>query len=51
MHQKSKILINSSEDEFAKKVLGNYGRILSEYPFLKDFRNNKLEKFIKIGRI
>ncbi len=46
--QKSKILINSSEDEFAKNVLGNYGRILSEYPFLKDFRNNKLEKFIEI---
>ena len=46
--QKSKISINSSEDEFAKNVLGNYGRILSEYPFLKDFRNNKLAKFIEI---
>ena len=46
--QKSKISINSSEDEFAKNVLGNYGRILSEYPFLKDFRNNKLGKFIEI---
>ena len=32
-------------------VLGNYGRILAEYPFLKDFRKNKLEQFIKIDGI
>ena len=30
------------------KVYGNYGRILAEYPFLKAFRNNKLNKFIEI---
>jgi len=27
---------------------GNYGRILSEYIFLKQFRKNNLEKFLKI---
>ncbi len=30
------------------KIYGNYGRILAEYPFLKAFRNNKLNKFIEI---
>ena len=34
-----------------KKMWGNYGRILAEYPFLKDFRKNKLEQFIKIDGI
>jgi Lauroyl/myristoyl acyltransferase len=32
-------------------VLGNYGRILAEYPFLKDFRNNNLSKYISIDGI
>ncbi len=45
---KSKIVMNISDTQFANNVLGNYGRILAEYPFLKDFRNNKLEQFIKI---
>ncbi len=45
---KSKIVMNISDTQFANNVLGNYGRILAEYPFLKDFRKNKLEKFIKI---
>ena len=45
---KSKISIKTSEDTFAKNVLGNYGRILAEYPFLKDFRNNTLSKYIEI---
>ena len=31
-----------------KKMWGNYGRILSEYIFLKKFRENKLKKFIEI---
>ncbi len=31
-----------------KKMWTNYGRILSEYMFIKDFRNSKLEKFFKI---
>ena len=29
-------------------MLGNYGRILAEYPFLKDFRSNRLSQFINI---
>ena len=44
---KSKISINISDNQFANNVLGNYGRILAEYPYLKDFRKNKMEKFIK----
>ncbi len=32
-----------------KKMWGNYGRILSEYVFIKNFRNNSLEKNIKIN--
>ena len=31
-----------------KKMWGNYGRILAEYPFLKKFKNNSLEKYIEI---
>ena len=46
--KKSKISIKISENKFAKNVLSNYGRILAEYPFLKDFRNNKLSKYIEI---
>ena len=45
---KSKISINISDNQFVNNILGNYGRILAEYPFLKDFRENKLEQFIKI---
>ncbi len=45
---KSKIAINISNNQFVNNILGNYGRILAEYPFLKDFRNNKLEQFIRI---
>ena len=31
-----------------RKMWGNYGRILSEYIFLKKFRENKLKEFIEI---
>ena len=31
-----------------KKMWKNYGRILSEYVFIKKFRNSKLDKFISI---
>ena len=48
---KSRIVINVSDDQFVNNILGNYGRILAEYPFLKDFRKNKLEKFIRIDGI
>ena len=46
--EKSKILIKYDKNKFAQNVLGNYGRILAEYPFLKDFRYNKLEKYIEV---
>tara|TARA_Y100001970_G_scaffold132569_1_gene163585 strand:- start:6461 stop:7321 length:861 start_codon:yes stop_codon:yes gene_type:complete len=46
--QKSKISINISNIEFAENVLGNYGRIFAEYPYLKDFRKNNLSKYIEI---
>ena len=41
---------NSSKDRgiIIKNMWGNYGRILSEYIFLKQFRNNKLENFLEI---
>ena len=46
--KKSKISVEMSENKFAKNILGNYGRILAEYPYLKDFRNNNLSEFIEI---
>ncbi len=46
--KKSKIPVEMSENKFAKNILGNYGRILAEYPYLKDFRNNNLSEFIEI---
>ena len=33
----------------ANNVLGNYGRIFSEYVFIKNFRNGKLDKYISIN--
>ena len=48
---KSKIVINISDNQFVDNILGNYGRILAEYPFLKDFRRNKLEQFITIDGV
>ena len=35
-------------ENISSNVLGNYGRIFSEYVYLKDFRNGKLDKFITI---
>ena len=43
--------IGSSEKEreiIIENMWGNYGRILSEYIFLKQFRKNSLAKFLKI---
>ena len=34
-----------------KSMWGNYGRILAEYQYIKDFRNDKLSKYIKIDGI
>ena len=35
-------------DKIIKKMWGNYGRILAEYPYIINFRKKKLEKYIKI---
>jgi len=42
------ILDKKNYNKIISKIYGNYGRILAEYPFLKAFRNNKLNKFIEI---
>ena len=47
--KKSNISIKQNYNEVASNVLGNYGRIFSEYPFLKSFRNGKLNNFIEIN--
>ena len=41
---------NSQEDRkfIIKNMWGNYGRILSEYIYLKQFRKNNLDQFIEI---
>ena len=39
---------NETRELIIKKMWGNYGRILSEYPFIKDFDNNKLKGYLKI---
>tara|TARA_B100001996_G_C18611391_1_gene573870 strand:- start:9 stop:869 length:861 start_codon:yes stop_codon:yes gene_type:complete len=45
----SNIGVNDLEREtIIKKMWGNYGRILAEYPFLKKFKNNSLEQYIEI---
>ena len=38
----------SNFKKIASNVLGNYGRIFSEYVHLKNFRNDKLKKYISI---
>ena len=47
LHQ-SGLVDKRNYNTIINKVYGNYGRILAEYPFLKAFRNNKLNKFIEI---
>ena len=47
--KKSNISIKKNYMEVASNVLGNYGRIFSEYPFLESFRNEKLNNFIEIS--
>ena len=41
---------NSEKDRelIAKNMWGNYGRILSEYIFIKQFRKNNLSKFLEV---
>ena len=47
--KKSNIYLQQDYKEVANNVLGNYGRIFSEYPFLKNFRNDELNNFIEIN--
>ena len=46
--EQSGIVDRKNYNKIISKIYGNYGRILAEYPFLKAFRNNNLNKFIEI---
>ena len=46
--EQSGIVDKKNYNKIISKIYGNYGRILAEYPFLKAFRNNNLNKFIEI---
>ena len=43
-----KAKIKGDFEKIASNVLGNYGRIFSEYVHLKNFKNDKLSKYISI---
>ena len=38
-------------NNISKEMWGNYGRILSEYPYISNFRKGDLDKYIKIENI
>ena len=38
----------NSNEKLISSMWGNYGRILSEYPFIKDFKEEKLSNYITI---
>ena len=38
-------------DNISKEMWGSYGRILSEYPYISNFRKGDLDKYIKIENI
>jgi|TARA_B100000787_G_scaffold170183_1_gene164627 KDO2-lipid IV(A) lauroyltransferase len=46
--KKANIKEKGNYNKIAKNVFENYGRIFAEYVHLKNFRNNKLEKYISI---
>jgi KDO2-lipid IV(A) lauroyltransferase len=46
--QKANLQKKNNLEKIASDVLGNYGRIFAEYVHLKNFRNDKLEKYISI---
>ncbi len=46
--EKANIQKKQNPKKIASNVLGNYGRIFAEYVHLKDFRNDKLKKYISI---
>lgn len=49
--EKLNIPTKNNLNNIASNVLGNYGRIFAEYVHLKDFRNDKLKKYISIDGI
>ena len=49
--KKANIKNNKDLSKVASNILGNYGRIFAEYVHLKNFRNDKLKKFIQIEGI
>ena len=46
--QKANLQKQNNLEKIASDVLGNYGRIFAEYVHLKNFRNDKLEKYFSI---
>ena len=38
-------------NKISKEMWGNYGRILSEYPYISNFRKGDLDKYIKIENV
>ena len=46
--KKSNISLKKTHEESTNEIFGNYGRIFAEYPFIKNFRNGKLEKYIQV---
>jgi len=46
--QKANLQKQINLEKIASDVLGNYGRIFAEYVHLKNFRNDKLKKYISI---
>ena len=46
--QKANLQKQNNLKEIASNVLGNYGRIFAEYIHLKNFRNDRLKKYISI---
>ena len=46
--KKSNISLKKTHEQSSDEIFGNYGRIFAEYPFIKNFRNGKLEKYIQV---
>ena len=46
--KKSNISLKKTHEQATDEIFGNYGRIFAEYPFIKNFRNGKLEKYIQV---
>ena len=46
--KKSNISLKKTHEQSTDEIFGNYGRIFAEYPFIKNFRNDKLEKYIQV---